>query len=97
MQTQMHSPTPFGADLFHDDMIEDNMRWNFVAGLTMSREMLENYGCIVRVISPRLPNSAFGTGGILCRPCILRVISNFEHVKPKECIFHLEVTWRVAH
>ena len=63
MQTQMHSLTPFGADLFHDDMIEDNMTWNFVAGLTMSREMLENYGCIIRVISPRLPNSALGTGG----------------------------------
>ena len=63
MQTQMHSLAPFGVDLFHDDMIEDNMTWNFDAGLTISRELLENYGCIIRVMSSRLPNSAFGTGG----------------------------------
>ena len=55
MQTQMHSLTPFGTDLFHDDMIEDNMTWNFGAGL--------NYGCIIRVILSRLTNSAFGTSG----------------------------------
>ncbi|CAA6659556.1 unnamed protein product [Spirodela intermedia] len=61
--TQMHSLTPFGADLFQDDMVEDNMTWNFVAGLTISREILESYGCVVRVISPRSPNAALGTGG----------------------------------
>ncbi|XP_078434056.1 chloroplast sensor kinase isoform X2 [Wolffia australiana] len=61
--TQMHSLTPFGADLFEDDMIEDNMTWNFIAGLAISREILESYGCVVRVISPRLPNAALGTGG----------------------------------
>ncbi|KAE8705509.1 hypothetical protein F3Y22_tig00110429pilonHSYRG01479 [Hibiscus syriacus] len=32
--TQMHSLTPFGAELFSENMIEDNMTWNFVAGLT---------------------------------------------------------------
>lgn len=61
--TQMHSLTPFGADLFSDGMIEDNMTWNFIAGLTVAREMLESYGCVVRVISPRLPDTALGAGG----------------------------------
>ncbi|KAL8535257.1 hypothetical protein ACS0TY_011035 [Phlomoides rotata] len=51
--TQMHSLTPFGGDLCGEDRIEDNMTWNFVAGLTVAREILESYGCVVRVISPR--------------------------------------------
>lgn len=59
----MHSLAPFGADLFSEDKVEDNMTWNFVAGLTVSREILENYGCVVRVISPRLTDAAIGTGG----------------------------------
>lgn len=63
MQTQMHSLTPFGPNLSSGDMIEDNMTWNFVAGLTVAREILESYGCVVRVISPRIPNAALGTGG----------------------------------
>ncbi|KAL2547111.1 Chloroplast sensor kinase [Forsythia ovata] len=61
--TQMHSLTPFGADLFSNDMIEDNMTWNFIAGLTVAREILENYGCVVRVMSPRNTDAAHGAGG----------------------------------
>ncbi|XP_021746511.1 chloroplast sensor kinase, chloroplastic-like [Chenopodium quinoa] len=61
--TQMHSLTPFGAELFSDQMMEDNMTWNFVAGLTVAREILESYGCVVRVISPRNTDAALGTGG----------------------------------
>ncbi|XP_049403030.1 chloroplast sensor kinase, chloroplastic [Solanum stenotomum] len=61
--TQMHSLAPFGADLFSEDRVEDNMTWNFVAGLTVSQEILESYGCVVRVISPRVTDAAIGTGG----------------------------------
>lgn len=61
--TQMHSLTPFGIDLFSKDMVEDNMTWNFVAGLTVAREILESYGCVVRVISPRISDAALGAGG----------------------------------
>ncbi|KAK7851682.1 chloroplast sensor kinase [Quercus suber] len=34
--------TPFGADLFSEDMVGDNMTWNFVAGLAVAREILES-------------------------------------------------------
>ncbi|GAB4829254.1 hypothetical protein Ancab_018920 [Ancistrocladus abbreviatus] len=61
--TQMHSLTPFGAELFSEHTVEDNMTWNFVAGLTVAREILENYGCVVRVISPRTMDAALGAGG----------------------------------
>ncbi|KAK8627447.1 hypothetical protein V6N13_135058 [Hibiscus sabdariffa] len=61
--TQMHSLTPFGAELFSENMIEDNMTWNFVAGLTVAREILESYGCVVRVMSPRTTEAALGAGG----------------------------------
>ncbi|XP_010248672.1 PREDICTED: chloroplast sensor kinase, chloroplastic [Nelumbo nucifera] len=61
--TQMHSLTPFGAGLLSEGMVEDNMTWNFVAGLTVAREVLESYGCVVRVISPRTPTAVLGTGG----------------------------------
>ncbi|CAN6933346.1 unnamed protein product [Brassica oleracea] len=61
--TQMHSLTPFGAELLSDNMVEDNMTWNFVAGLTVAREILESYGCVIRVISPRIPDAAIGGGG----------------------------------
>ncbi|KAM1641766.1 hypothetical protein ACFX13_011831 [Malus domestica] len=61
--TQMHSLTPFGADLFSENMVEDNMTWNFVAGLTVAREILESYGCVVRVISPRITDAELGAGG----------------------------------
>ncbi|GLT86531.1 hypothetical protein SLE2022_046660 [Rubroshorea leprosula] len=61
--TQMHSLTPFGAELFSENMVEDNMTWNFVAGLTIAREILEGYGCVVRVISPRRPDAALVAGG----------------------------------
>ena len=63
MQTQMRSLIPFGAELFSENMVEDNMTWNFVAGLTVAREILENYGCVVHVISPRVSDAALGTGG----------------------------------
>ncbi|CAN6342647.1 unnamed protein product [Urochloa humidicola] len=61
--TQMRSLAPFGSDLLADDMLEDNMTWNFIAGLTVAREILENYGCVLRVISPRRPDAVIGTGG----------------------------------
>lgn len=61
--TQMHSLTPFGAELLSENMVEDNMTWNFVAGLTVAREILESYGCVIRVISPRIPDAAIGAGG----------------------------------
>lgn len=59
----MHSLTPFGTELFSDRAVEDNMTWNFIAGLTVAREILESYGCVVRVISPRTNDAALGTGG----------------------------------
>ncbi|KAL8037798.1 hypothetical protein ABFS82_11G061600 [Erythranthe guttata] len=61
--TQMHALTPFGTDLSGEGRIEDNMTWNFIAGLTVAREILENYGCVVRVISPRNTDGVFGVGG----------------------------------
>lgn len=61
--TQMHSLTPFGSELFSENMVEDNMTWNFVAGLTVARELLESYGCVVRVISPWKTDAALGSGG----------------------------------
>ena len=63
LQTQTHSLTPFGAGLLSEDMVEDNMTWNFVAGLTVACEILESYGCAVHVISPRSADAALGTGG----------------------------------
>lgn len=60
--TQMHSLAPFGSDLA-EGMLEDNMTWNFIAGLTVAREILENCGCVLRVISPRRPDAVIGTGG----------------------------------
>lgn len=61
--TQMRSLAPFGVELVSEGMGEDNITWNFIAGLTIAREILENYGCIVRVNSPRIPDAAFSTGG----------------------------------
>lgn len=59
----MRSLAPFGAELVSEGMVEDNITWNFIAGLTVAREILENYGCIVRVNSPRIPDAAFSTRG----------------------------------
>ncbi|KAK7399602.1 hypothetical protein VNO78_10787 [Psophocarpus tetragonolobus] len=61
--TQMYSLTPYGQELLSDDMIEDNMTWNFVAGLTVAREILESYGCVVRIVSPRIKDAPLGAGG----------------------------------
>ncbi|GJS24459.1 plant-specific TFIIB-related protein PTF2 [Tanacetum coccineum] len=44
-------------------MVEDNMTWNFVAGLTVAREILESYGCVLRVTSPRCMEAPLGAGG----------------------------------
>lgn len=63
MQTQMHSLTPYGQELLSDGMIEDNMTWNFVAGMTVAREILESYGCVVRIVSPRIKDAPLGAGG----------------------------------
>ncbi|KAH0991723.1 hypothetical protein GBA52_003206 [Prunus armeniaca] len=74
--TQMHCLTPFGADLLSENMVEDNMTWNFVAGLTVAREILESYGCVVRVISPRTADAPLGAGGTrveLWLPCIMEL------------------------
>ncbi|KAK8959483.1 hypothetical protein KSP40_PGU017806 [Platanthera guangdongensis] len=61
--TQMHALTPFGTGLLSCPRMEDNMTWNFVAGLAVAREILESYGCVVRVISPRELDAALGAGG----------------------------------
>ncbi|PKU60326.1 hypothetical protein MA16_Dca027501 [Dendrobium catenatum] len=61
--TQMHTLAPFGTDLLSSGRVEDNMTWNFVAGLAVAREILESYGCVIRVLSPRKLDAALGTGG----------------------------------
>ncbi|RDX86296.1 Chloroplast sensor kinase, chloroplastic [Mucuna pruriens] len=61
--TQMHSLTPYGQELLSDDRIEDNMTWNFVAGVSVAREILESYGCVVRIVSPRIKDAPLGAGG----------------------------------
>lgn len=63
LQTQMHSLAPYGQELLSEDMVEDNMTWNFVAGLTIAREVLESYGCVVRIISPWTKDAPLGAGG----------------------------------
>lgn len=59
----MHSLTPFGSDLYGEYRMEDNMAWNFIAGLTVAREILESYGCVVRALSPRNTDAVVGAGG----------------------------------
>ncbi|XVF43895.1 hypothetical protein PTKIN_Ptkin02bG0077700 [Pterospermum kingtungense] len=81
--TQMHSLTPFGAELLSGNMIEDNMTWNFVAGLTVAREILESSGCVVRVISPRSTDAALGAGGTrveLWLPSLAAALSDTNNV-----------------
>ena len=63
LQTQMYSLTPFGVDLLSENMVEDNMTWHFFAWLTVARKILESYGCVVRVISPRRADAAMGASG----------------------------------
>lgn len=74
----MHSLTPFGADLCSDEMVEDNMAWNFIAGLTVAREILESYGCVVRVISPRTKDAALGAGGTRVELWLPSTSSDFD-------------------
>lgn len=59
----MHSLTPYEPELLSEDKVEDNMTWNFIAGLTVAREILESYGCVVRLISPRNRDAPLGAGG----------------------------------
>ncbi|KAL0925547.1 hypothetical protein M5K25_003893 [Dendrobium thyrsiflorum] len=47
--TQMHTLAPFGADL--------------LSSLAVAREILESYGCVIRVVSPRKLDAALGAGG----------------------------------
>ncbi|CAN6447817.1 unnamed protein product [Victoria cruziana] len=61
--TQMYSLAPFAAEISSQGMVEDSMTWNFVAGLTVAREILESYGCVVRIISPHFHNTSLGAGG----------------------------------
>ncbi|KAI3694332.1 hypothetical protein L1987_77296 [Smallanthus sonchifolius] len=46
------------SDALHG-MVEDNMSWNVVI---VAHEILESYGCVLRVISPRVIEAARGTG-----------------------------------
>lgn len=61
--TQTHSLTSFGADLFVEGQVADSMTWNFVAGLAVAREILESYGCVIRVVSPRNPDAPLDARG----------------------------------
>ncbi|KAJ0989467.1 hypothetical protein J5N97_007823 [Dioscorea zingiberensis] len=76
--TQMHSLTPFGADLFSDGTVQDNMTWNFIAGLTVAREILESYGCVIRVISPCRPDAALHAGGTRIEVWLPTLQSEFD-------------------
>ncbi|PKA62064.1 hypothetical protein AXF42_Ash018289 [Apostasia shenzhenica] len=85
--TQVHSLTPYGADLLSDGNVEDNMTWNFVAGLTIAREILEAYGCVVHVISPRELDAALGAGGTrieLWLPFPSRTMGSSSHDSSRE-------------
>ncbi|ERN13842.1 chloroplast sensor kinase, chloroplastic isoform X1 [Amborella trichopoda] len=75
--TQMHSLAPFGAELSSVGKVEDSITWNFVAGLTVAREILESYGSVVRVTSPRLPNAILGAGGTRIELWLPAVPSDF--------------------
>lgn len=80
----MRALTPFGVDLFADGMLEDNMTWNFIAGLTVAREILESFGCVVRVVSPCKPNATIGTGGTHVELWLPSVQSDSAHQQAQE-------------
>lgn len=63
MQTQTEALVPFGSDLSSESRTEDNILWNFVAGIAIAREILEHYGSVLRMLSPYLPNALLGAGG----------------------------------
>lgn len=63
LMTQTHSLVPFGSELSLEDRAQDNIAWNFVAGITIAREILEHYGSVLRMLSPYLPNALLGAGG----------------------------------
>lgn len=63
LMTQTHSLAPFGSELSLEDRAQDNVAWNFVAGITIAREILEHYGSVLRMLSPYLPNALLGAGG----------------------------------
>lgn len=79
--TQMHPLTPFGADLFSRGTVEDNVTWNFIAGLTVAREILESYGCVIRVISPCRPDAALSAGGTRIEIWLPPLTSEFDSVQ----------------
>ncbi|KAH0468133.1 hypothetical protein IEQ34_003166 [Dendrobium chrysotoxum] len=81
----MHTLAPFGADLLSSGRVEDNMTWNFVAGLAVAREILECYGCVIRVVSPRKLDAALGAGGTRIELWLPDVYNNqFELHKVRE-------------
>lgn len=63
LMTQTHSLAPFGSELSLEARAQDNIAWNFVAGITIAREILEHYGSVLRMLSPYLPNALLGAGG----------------------------------
>lgn len=77
----MHPLTPFGADHFSHGMVEDNVTWNFIAGLTVAREILESYGCVIRVISPCRPDVALSAGGTRIEIWLPSLQSEFDSVQ----------------
>ncbi|KAM0940316.1 putative histidine kinase/HSP90-like ATPase superfamily [Dioscorea sansibarensis] len=79
--TQMHPLTPFGADLFSRGTVEDNVTWNFIAGLTVAREILESYRCVIRVISPCRPDAALSAGGTRIEIWLPPLTSEFDSVQ----------------
>ncbi|GLJ08741.1 hypothetical protein SUGI_0094960 [Cryptomeria japonica] len=63
LMTQTESVVPFRSDLSSESRTEDNILWNFVAGIAIAREILERYGSVLRMLSPYLPNALLGAGG----------------------------------
>lgn len=60
LMTQTHSLATFGSELSLEARAQDNIAWNFVAGITIAREILEHYGSVLRMLSPSLPNALLG-------------------------------------
>eukprot|EP01018_Ginkgo_biloba_P025182 Gb_40603 [translate_table: standard] len=63
LMTQTRSLAPFGSELSSKGRTQDNITWNFVAGISIAREILEHYGSVLRMLSPFLPNALIGAGG----------------------------------
>ncbi|KAH9313196.1 hypothetical protein KI387_028231, partial [Taxus chinensis] len=63
LMTQTELIAPFGSNLSSESRTDDNIAWNFVAGIAIAREILEHYGSVLRMLSPYLPNALLGAGG----------------------------------